>query len=104
MNELHRASEPPTPMPSLWEQQVSDRSVALVSNWATFAKSVSLPNCHEEVHKPIMGLRQPSNYPEMIIHRKKGNQLGVVIEARLSYIKKLKATWGRFLKAQSEIK
>merc|ERR1712224_560687 len=96
VNKMCRASEPKTALPTLWQQHVSDRSTALISNWATFSKPVLLPNCEEEEHKPLINCKSmTASYAVAIVWRIKGNQLAFGIITDVNWMKKFKDSWGR---------
>ncbi|CAB9504253.1 expressed unknown protein [Seminavis robusta] len=76
---LQRVVTRETPLPGFWA--MASGSVAVATNWSTFAKPCALEGCQEEIHVPILnfGIAVPSTLAILIIFRSGPRGLAVLV-------------------------
>jgi hypothetical protein len=65
-------------VPGFWKMVTSKKCLAVVTNWASFAKSNEIEGCEEEIHLPL--LTDPSfcsNFYLLIIFRAGAGRVGL---------------------------
>jgi hypothetical protein len=89
-----RAADPPTRMPTTWEQ-VHGATYAVISNWSTFAPgALVVPGAQQELHMPVFDpATTPAGVTVMVIFRPSGGKgVGVLVIGPRRLIEGVKAS------------